>query len=184
MNLLFLFLKYLFRIWNWGLANSFWDHVIKFQIIQMNCQDICTHLVKSENSYVETFDPWNWIEYSFSRNSYVCLIWIFIFETDRAQIYSVQKKGGSSRNRYTVKKRFLIFLSPAGMSCTKLSLGGNNDVIYKLFPPWECLVSDISAADGNVEKLFLRCSIFSFYFKMLKRRVQKPLLHASNMLVP
>ncbi len=110
------------------------------------------------------------IEYSFSTNSYVCLIWIFIFETDRAQIYSVQKKGGSSRNRYTVKKRFLIFLSPAGMSCTKLSLGGNNDVIYKLFPPWECLVSDIPAADGNVEKLFLRCSIFSIYFNLLKNK--------------
>jgi hypothetical protein len=43
------------------------------------------------------------------------------------------------------------------MSLTKLSLGGNNDVIYKLFPPRECLVSDIPAGDGNIEKLFLRC---------------------------
>jgi hypothetical protein len=32
-------------------------------------------------------------------------------------------------------KSFSIFPSPAGMSLTKHSLGGNNDVIYKLFPP-------------------------------------------------
>jgi hypothetical protein len=38
------------------------------------------------------------------------------------------------------KKMFSIFPSPAGMSLTKLSLGGNNDVIYKLFPPRESLV--------------------------------------------
>ncbi len=43
------------------------------------------------------------------------------------------------------------------MSRTKLSLGGNNDVIYKLFPPRESLVSDIPAGDGNIEKLFLQC---------------------------
>jgi hypothetical protein len=40
------------------------------------------------------------------------------------------------------------------MSLTKLSLGGNNDVIYKLFPSREILVSDILARDGNIEKLF------------------------------
>jgi hypothetical protein len=40
------------------------------------------------------------------------------------------------------------------MSLTKLSLGGNNDVIYKLFPPRESLVSDIPAGDGNIEKFF------------------------------
>ncbi len=57
------------------------------------------------------------------------------------------------------KKSFSIFPSPAGMSLTKLSLGGNNDVIYKLFPPRESLVSDIPAVDGNIGKLFLRGSI-------------------------
>jgi hypothetical protein len=36
---------------------------------------------------------------------------------------------------YTVKKSFSIFPSSAGMSLTKLFLGGNRDVIYKLFPP-------------------------------------------------
>ncbi len=49
--------------------------------------------------------------------------------------------------------------SPAGMSLTKLSLGGNNDVIYKLFPPRESLESDIPAGDGNIEKLFLWCGV-------------------------
>jgi len=36
------------------------------------------------------------------------------------------------------------------MSLTKLSLGGNNDVIHKLFLPRESLVSDIPAGDGNI----------------------------------
>jgi hypothetical protein len=40
------------------------------------------------------------------------------------------------------------------MSLTKLSLGGNNDVIYKLFPPGESLVSDIPVGDRNVESFF------------------------------
>jgi hypothetical protein len=40
------------------------------------------------------------------------------------------------------------------MSLTKLYLGGNNDVIYKLFPPRESLISDIPAGDGNNKKLF------------------------------
>jgi hypothetical protein len=54
------------------------------------------------------------------------------------------------------KKSFSIFPSPAGMSITKLSLGGNNDVMYEIFPPRESLVSDIPAGGGNIEKLFLR----------------------------
>jgi hypothetical protein len=40
------------------------------------------------------------------------------------------------------------------MSLTKLSLGGNNDVIYKSFPARESFVSDIPAGDWNIEKLF------------------------------
>ncbi len=51
------------------------------------------------------------------------------------------------------KKSFSIFLSLAGMSLTKLSLGGNYDVIYKLFLLRDNLVSDIPAGDGNIEKL-------------------------------
>jgi hypothetical protein len=47
------------------------------------------------------------------------------------------------------------------MSLTKLSLGGNNDVIYKLFPPREILVSDIPAGVGNIEKLFYGVHYFT-----------------------
>ncbi len=46
------------------------------------------------------------------------------------------------------KKSFSIFPSPAGMSFTKLSLGGNIDVINKLFPPRESLVSDTRLETG------------------------------------
>ncbi len=61
------------------------------------------------------------------------------------------------------KKGFPIFPSPAGMSLTKLSLDGNYDVIYKLFLHRESLVSDITAGDGNIEKLFY--SVISQFFK-------------------
>jgi hypothetical protein len=64
------------------------------------------------------------------------------------------------------KKSFSIFPSPAGMSLTKLSLGGNNDIIYKLFPPRESLVSDIPAGDGNIEKLFLQCKALPAPFQL------------------
>jgi hypothetical protein len=57
------------------------------------------------------------------------------------------------------KKSFSIFPSPAGMSLTKLFLGGNNLYMTSLFPPKESLVSDIPAGDGNIEKLFLRCDV-------------------------
>jgi hypothetical protein len=52
------------------------------------------------------------------------------------------------------------------MSITKLSLGGNYDVIYKLFPPRESLVSDIPAENGNIEKLFFRCMCASGYWTL------------------
>ncbi len=58
---------------------------------------------------------------------------------------------------YTVKKGFSIFPSPAEMSLTKLSLGGNNLYMTSLFLPRESLVSGIPAGDGKIEKLFLRC---------------------------
>jgi hypothetical protein len=70
---------------------------------------------------------------------------------------SASRRVGDSPTRLHPKKSFLIFPPPVGMSLTKLSLGGNNDVIYKLFPPRKSLVSDIPAGDGNIEKLFSRC---------------------------
>ncbi len=62
---------------------------------------------------------------------------------------------------YYLFQSFSKFPSPAGMSLIKLSLGGNYDVIYKLFLPKESLVCNISAGDGNIEKLFLRCKVFN-----------------------
>jgi hypothetical protein len=43
---------------------------------------------------------------------------------------------------------------------TKLSRGGNNDVITELFLPMGSLVSDIPAGDGKLVNLFLRCKRF------------------------
>jgi hypothetical protein len=57
---------------------------------------------------------------------------------------------------YTVKKLSDIPV-PSRHVTTKLSLAGNNDVIYKLFLPRESLVSDIAAGDGKLDNLFLRC---------------------------
>jgi hypothetical protein len=45
---------------------------------------------------------------------------------------------------------------------TKLSLGGNNDVITELFLPRGSFVGDIPAGDGKLVNLFLRCTAFSF----------------------
>ncbi len=47
-----------------------------------------------------------------------------------------------------------IFLSPAGMSRTKLSLGGNNLYIASLFPPRDSLVSDIPAGGRSTKSFF------------------------------
>jgi hypothetical protein len=47
-----------------------------------------------------------------------------------------------------------IFLSPAEMSLTKLSVSRNNLYMTSLFLPRESLVSDIPTGDRNIEKLF------------------------------
>jgi hypothetical protein len=61
----------------------------------------------------------------------------------------------ASRSTYTVKKAFfdIPILGP-DVTYQTLPGRGNYDVIYKLFPPRESLVSDIPAGDGNIEKLF------------------------------
>jgi hypothetical protein len=56
------------------------------------------------------------------------------------------------------KKSFSILPSPAGMSLTKLPVGGNYDVMYKLFLLRESLVSDIPAWGREYRKAFLRCN--------------------------
>ncbi len=54
------------------------------------------------------------------------------------------------------KKKDRVFPVPRGDVTTKLSLGGNNDVITKLFLPSGSLVSDILAGDGKLVNIFLR----------------------------
>jgi hypothetical protein len=78
------FLKYLFRVWDRGFANSVWDNVTQISYGVINFQDIhyipnWTHLLLK-------------IKFLFSRNNYVCPIWIFIFDTNQIQIYSVFNK--------------------------------------------------------------------------------------------
>ncbi len=54
---------------------------------------------------------------------------------------------------YTVKK-VREFPVPSRGVTTKLSLGGNNDVITELFLPRGSLVRDIPAGDGKLVNLF------------------------------
>ena len=56
------------------------------------------------------------------------------------------------------KKKVREFPVPSRDVTTKLSLGGNNDVITELFLPRGSLVSDIPAGDGKLVNLYLRCS--------------------------
>jgi hypothetical protein len=55
------------------------------------------------------------------------------------------------------KKKVREFPVPSRDVTTKLSLGGNYDVITELFLPRRSLVSDIPAGDGKLVNLFLRC---------------------------
>jgi hypothetical protein len=58
------------------------------------------------------------------------------------------------------KKKVREFPVPSRDVTTKLSLGGNNDVITELFLPRGSLVSDIPAGDGKLVNFFLRCVHF------------------------
>ncbi len=57
------------------------------------------------------------------------------------------------------KKKVCEFPVPSRDVTTKLSMGGNNDVITELFLPRGSLVSDIPTGDGKLVDLFLRCNI-------------------------
>ncbi len=52
------------------------------------------------------------------------------------------------------KKKVREFPVPSRDVTTKLSLGGNNDVITELFLPRGSLVSDIPAGDGKLVNIF------------------------------
>ncbi len=57
------------------------------------------------------------------------------------------------------KKKDREFPVPSRDVTTKLSLGGNNDVITELFLPRGSLVSDIPAGDGKLVNHFLQCTL-------------------------
>ncbi len=57
------------------------------------------------------------------------------------------------------KKKVRKFPVPSRDVTTKLSLGGNNDVITEIFLPRGSLVSDIPSGDGKLVNLFLRCTV-------------------------
>jgi hypothetical protein len=63
-------------------------------------------------------------------------------------------RDGRSMHR---KKKVREFPVPSRDVTTKLSLGGNNDLITELFLPRGSLVSDIPAGDGKLVNLFFRC---------------------------
>jgi hypothetical protein len=69
------------------------------------------------------------------------------------QIYRTIKYLGSSLLLHR-KKKVREFPVPRRDVTTKLSLGGNNDVISELFLPRGSLVSDIPAGDGKLVNLF------------------------------
>jgi hypothetical protein len=60
------------------------------------------------------------------------------------------------------KKKAREFPVPCRDVTTKLSLGGNSDVITELFLRRGSLVSDIPAGDGKLVNLFLRCILEYF----------------------
>jgi hypothetical protein len=72
------------------------------------------------------------------------------------------------------KKKVREFPVPSRDVITKLSLGGNNDVITELFQPRGSLVSDIPAGDGKLVNPFLRCKSYTQYTQTFEERV--PLL--------
>jgi hypothetical protein len=55
------------------------------------------------------------------------------------------------------KNKAREFPVPSRDVTTKLSLGGNNNVITEIFLYRGSLVSDIPAGDGKLVNLFLRC---------------------------
>ncbi len=70
------------------------------------------------------------------------------------------------------KKKVREFPVPSRDVTTKLSLGGNNDVITELFLAMGSLVSDIPAGDGKLVNLFLRCAVheaWPFFMRFVLR---------------
>jgi hypothetical protein len=104
-------------------------------------------------------EPRNRFEYDCAkRNLYglVLLLIKIVFVSVNCNPFAIiSRTSGQYASMLHCKKRLSNFPSPAGMSLTKLSLGGNN--LQKLFPSRESLVSDIPDGDGKIKNLFLLC---------------------------
>jgi hypothetical protein len=74
------------------------------------------------------------------------------------------------------KKKDREFPVPSRDVTTKLSMGGNNDVITELFLPRWSLVSDIPAGDGKLVNLFLQCSVLHLRLRIEEKRRMTGLL--------
>jgi hypothetical protein len=66
----------------------------------------------------------------------------------------MRRVNGQCQESVHRKKKVREFPVPSRDVTTKLSLGGNNDVIPELFLPRGSLVSDIPAGDGKLVNLF------------------------------
>ncbi len=113
------FLKFICGILNRDMANSFWNHVIQISSRQTYFKDIFQS-VKSKNIW------WKYlllkIKYIFFRDSYVCPTWIFMFDSDQAQINSVCIRGsGSPSTRLWILKKKgkmqIFLLKPPRKDC-------------------------------------------------------------------
>ncbi len=78
-----------------------------------------------------------------------------MFTKERTRVLSLNTGGLAS------VKKVREFPVPSRDVTTKLSQGGNNDVITELFLPRGSLVTDIPAGDGKLVNLFLRCILDS-----------------------
>ncbi len=139
--------------WTFPRSGKIPAYVWNFPLIFLS---ITHYMVYSHAGVLHTFPQWYlfwWHKVSFFVQNHrdrilVSVVaskarWTWIFVSDKLTSSALPWLVVSSK-----KKSFLIFPSPAVMSLTKLSRGGNNLYITSLFPPRESLVS---------EKLFLRC---------------------------
>jgi hypothetical protein len=75
---------------------------------------------------------------------------------------------------YTVKKGSRVSRPQPG-SHYQTTLGGNNDVIIEFLLPGGSLVNDITAGEGKLVNLFLRCTVITNYVILLTKSRQRSL---------
>jgi hypothetical protein len=79
---------------------------------------------------------------------------VYLFLSHREKESQARGKSSCFCKLIHRKKEVRKFPVPSRDVTTKLSLGGNNDVITELFLPRGSLVSDIPAGDGKLVNLF------------------------------